>query len=364
MCIRDSAPTGLTTITTATPHKFSKGDKVRLQGLEFSCAGYGITFAISTFEYNNSTGITTITTPSPHGALPGEQIKLTGLGFTCPKVNVGTPIGFTYEPATGLSTVTFASNHGLTNGDKISIGASSIVFTCTLDGGATTHPYPRPTDFAYNKYLPISGVTTNSFQVNVGTGGTGTFPHTFVSATTNAIKTLNYLGVTTSTFPDGTQGNQFRVTKVLSPTKILTNVGITSIPHVYTEGGEVQVGVTSHIYPTGKYGFEFIVSSTPTRNKFRVNVGPSTIAHTYVSGGTALLGLSTTIYPSSQSGIGHSITDFIYDNTTGLSTITVARNSIPFALGDRVNFAGLGFTCPSGFAGLTSTIFPLSLIHI
>ena len=355
------APTGLTTITTATPHKFSKGDKVRLQGLEFSCAGYGITFAISAFEYNNSTGITTITTPSPHGVLPGEQIKLTGLGFTCPKVNVGTPIGFTYEPSTGLSTVTFASNHGLTNGDKISIGASSIVFTCTLDGGATTHPYPRPTDFAYNKYLPISGVTTNSFQVNVGTGGTGTFPHTFVSATTNAIKTLNYLGVTTSTFPDGTQGNQFRVTKVLSPTKILTNVGITSIPHVYTEGGEIQVGVTSHIYPTGKYGFEFIVSSTPTRNKFRVNVGPSTIAHTYVSGGTALLGLSTTIYPSSQSGIGHSITDFIYDNTTGLSTITVARNAMPFALGDRVNFAGLGFTCPSGFAGLTSTIFPQSL---
>ena len=87
---------------------------------------YGITFAISTFEYNNATGITTITTPSPHGALPGRTDKINCLGFTCPKVNVGTPIGFTYEPATGLSTVTFASNHGLTNGDKISIGARKL----------------------------------------------------------------------------------------------------------------------------------------------------------------------------------------------------------------------------------------------
>ena len=48
-----------------------------------------------------------------------------------------------------------------------------------------------------------------------------------------------------------------------------------------------HAGVTTTIFPDGTNGYTFEVSSVNSSNEFTVNVGPSTIGHTYSSGGTA-----------------------------------------------------------------------------
>lgn len=62
------------------------------------------------------------------------------------------------------------------------------------------------------------------------------------------------------------------------------------------------------------------------------------------------------VIEGTQSGIV-SVTDCLYDNTTGVTTVTTisAHN---FNVGDEVTMSGLAFTCASGNYGITTTIFP------
>ena len=72
-----------------------------------------------------------------------------------------------YEASTGIMTVTVA-NHGFSIGDYIKFAENSITFTCTMNGNATNKQYPRSTDPSFNKWLAVVGITTDTFQVNVG----------------------------------------------------------------------------------------------------------------------------------------------------------------------------------------------------
>lgn len=56
-----------------------------------------------------------------------------------------------------------------------------------------------------------------------------------------------------------------------------------------------------------------------------------------------------------QSGIVD-ITNVVYDNNTGLTTITAPNHS--FSVGDEITMSGIAFTCSSGNYGLTTTIYP------
>jgi hypothetical protein len=62
------------------------------------------------------------------------------------------------------------------------------------------------------------------------------------------------------------------------------------------------------------------------------------------------------IIEGTQTGIV-SVTNCLYDNTTGVTTVTTisAHN---FNVGDEVTMSGLAFTCSSGAYGITTTIFP------
>ena len=86
-------------------------------------------------------------------------------------------------------TITIAG-HGFVNGEHIKITDNSLTFTCAKDVNATQHTYPRVTDPVSNKWLVISGVTTDTFNVQVldSVPSTNVSTHAFVSATTNAIK--------------------------------------------------------------------------------------------------------------------------------------------------------------------------------
>ena len=142
---------------------------------------------IETAHYDAVTGIITVTTNKVHGfALESpETVKLEGLHFTCPTYAIGTPTtGTTYNPSTGDMVITIA-NHGLNNGDAIKLEEESITFSCGFGGAtgaAAEKAYPRKTDPAYDRYMYVSDVTTNTFKVNVlfGVTPTNTDAHTFV----------------------------------------------------------------------------------------------------------------------------------------------------------------------------------------
>ena len=62
------------------------------------------------------------------------------------------------------------------------------------------------------------------------------------------------------------------------------------------------------------------------------------------------------VIEGTQSGIV-SVTNCLYDNTTGVTTVTTfsAHN---FNIGDEVTMSGVAFTCAPGNYGITTTIYP------
>jgi hypothetical protein len=182
---------------------------------------------ITNVVYDKSTGITTITTNVGHGLTTGNPVKLAGIAMTCPGYDyTGIGItGFQYNKTTGLSTVFLASNHFVSEDDLIYL--ENIEFSCP--GGS---------------------------------------------------------GITTTIFPDGTQGYFFKVESTPSSSSVIVNVGISTINHTYVSGGTMRVGFTTTIFPDGTLGPLFPVKNYINSTQFTVVTGISTINHTYVGGGT------------------------------------------------------------------------------
>ena len=87
-----------------------------------------------------------------------------------------------YNSTTGIMEITIA-NHDFANGDSIQIPDGTITFSCNYGGGVSSQSYPRSKDPNSGKWLVISNVTTNTFQVDVGDGGLAAgITHNFVSA--------------------------------------------------------------------------------------------------------------------------------------------------------------------------------------
>ena len=107
-----------------------------------------------------------------------------------------TPSDATYDPATGVFTATIAS-HSFNVGDKVWFKPNGITFSCDmgLGGGVANHTSPQSHHPYYNRGCPITAVNGNIITMNVGTGGTGQVPHTFVSADADSIATGPYQDV-------------------------------------------------------------------------------------------------------------------------------------------------------------------------
>jgi len=119
-------------------------------------------------DYNPATGWMQVTSAS-HGFVGCSTI---------------TPTNANYAKTTGILTLT-KNGHGFNVGDYILIEDNSLTFTCTKDGGATEHSYPRPTDYASGKWLQITNKTVNTFKVNVNPNPSSEqYDHTFVPART------------------------------------------------------------------------------------------------------------------------------------------------------------------------------------
>ena len=320
------------------------------------------TLGIQTAAYDNTTGIITVTTEKVHGFGLGSPntVKLKGLEFKCPTYTVGQPVtGTTYDPATGDMVIKIVG-HGLSNGDAIKLKEESITFSCTYGGGGN-RAYPRSTDPAFDKYMTISNVTADTFKVNVlfGISPTNTDPHTFVSATSDSVQSLNYVGVTTSLFQDERpyakdKEKALQLVGIVSERSFEVKVGMSTIPHVYHGGGwayefwndltpgsgyrePVAVGVTDTLYQ-----HKFVSSAD---NSVTANTGaqftPSTADYISETGELVL----TVGNHNLQAATEHTADSAVYTPNTGNLKITMAGH--PFVIGDliKIKDRSIGFRC-------------------
>jgi hypothetical protein len=176
-------------------------------------------FTPTTASYNALTGDMVVTV-GQHGLGVGRSVVLenNSIAFTCDQDGnttthsyprsgsdpyaeqsiVITSVGATqhtvtnapYNAETGDVTLTIAS-HSFSNGDYVKIADNSLTYTCILDGNLVSKSYPRVGyDYPSGRWLAISNVTTNTFDINIG-ASSYTSAHTFVSATANGVERQN-----------------------------------------------------------------------------------------------------------------------------------------------------------------------------
>lgn len=379
-----SSVTGITTVTTLTRHHLQLGNEVQVVGAAFTCDYYppvdvtnalydnttGImtvstgtsTFTVSDFTYDNITGLATITTLEPMKIVPmtaiGRSFSLAGLGLSC--VGYGQTFGvydFVYDNTTGLATVFTTTDHGLSASDDFKM--RELIFSCNV-GGATGYGQTfTVTQFKYDNATGLSTVTTS--QPITGIIGIGSD----IRLDNLQFSCPGGSGVTTSIFPDGTQGYTYTVTNVIASDKFELNVGISTIQHSYVENdaGQVTAGLTTTKFPDGSQGYFFNVNSVGTTTSFTVSVGISSISHAYVSGGIVQTGITTNIFPgnaqNSPTGDTFSISSspnwYTLTFDAGISTIPhsyVSGGTLTFGhklkIGTDTALTGLGFTCDLG----------------
>ena len=217
--------TGIVTVTTSTPHNFEVGMGVTFEGLGYTClyGNYAHNFVsaatsavniigggrlgVSTATYNPLTGDLALTLGSGHGLTAATShtistatyapttgilsLTLNSHGFTGSS-NHQAISGTSYNQSTGVLTIQ-VNSHGFSVGEKVKLDDNSLTFTCAKDVHATNHTYPRSTDPASDKWLTIRSVTTNTFDLDVGTSSAtaNSGIHTFVSGTAGGIKKAN-----------------------------------------------------------------------------------------------------------------------------------------------------------------------------
>ena len=258
----------------------------------------------STASYTPSTGVLELTV--------GEHT------LTAPTTTTVTDAD--YNPTTGIMTVTVVA-HGLKAGDQVKFADGSLKLSCAFGGASGTaaqKDYPRNTDYASDRWLEVSNITTNTFDVTVldTIPSTNTDAHSFVSAVASG------LSIATSTV------------------KFSNN----SLNFTCTQGGGVHSYPRSSDPISGKnVPVDAISSTTFTVNALNGTAATNTTTHTFDS-------LATYQYQPSYCD---------YDATTGIMEVWATAHGL--SNGDFVQFAadGLTFKCSrDGYA--TNHTYPRS----
>ena len=296
--------TGITTIT-ATNHGLSKDDAVKIQGLEFTCPG--------------GSGITT--TIFPNGKF----------GYVFPVKTVLD--ANTFEFVGGISTIT----HNYASGGTIQKYTNfQNNFTQVKDLGMQTDIETGFNDSINSCQNVISalkscvGVVTTIVKNGFNSGITTNYPgNAGIGFTTVA-------GITSAVYDE--KSGRTSITAPTLSVKVGDIVEVRNLAFSCTSGG----APSTQIFPSGKNGYEFYVDKVYQNGSFNINVGVSTLVHTYQSGGFVV-------------NRSVDVADAIYDNVTGITTITAPGSYI--RTGDLVELRNLTFSCSSGGAPSTQ-IFP------
>ena len=347
-------------------HNISQGNTLQLEkdALVFTCTqdnnqtehSYPRT---SDPVYNNKVEVTAVEetdhtpTDAAYNPVNGELV-LTVAGHPFKARSTHTPTDAAFNPATGILTLTVA-NHQFAAGTSVILANNSITFTCAKDSHATNHSYPRATDPAAGKRLPIQNITGNTFDVQIGISS-DVSEHRFVSAGNNS------------------------VTRVGSMVKLVND----SLTFTCAKDNNAS----NHTYPraTDEASTEWLEITTATTDTFLINVSPSpdTSIHNFVSATagavkrqtgkiTVAVGvtpevtftptaatyepttgeMTLTIGSHTLSGPStHTATDASYNPVTGILTTTVANHG--FSLGDRVRIADDSLVMTCGMDGDTA----------
>jgi len=277
---------------------------------------------------NDILGISPIGKPLTNSYVPSAAaytpstgvLELTVGAHTLTAPTTATVTDADYNPTTGVMKVTVVA-HGLKAGDQVKFADGSLKLSCAFggaSGSAAQKDYPRSTDYASDRWLEVSNITTNTFDVTVldTIPSTNTDAHSFVSAVASG------LSIATSTV------------------KFSNN----SLNFTCTHGGGV------HSYPrstdpiAGKdVPVDAISSTTFTVNALNGTAATNTTTHTFDS-------LATYQYQPSYCD---------YDATTGVMEVWATAHGL--SNGDFVQFAtdGLTFKCSrDGYA--TNHTYPRS----
>tara|TARA_R100001443_G_scaffold72969_1_gene80965 strand:+ start:10 stop:2526 length:2517 start_codon:yes stop_codon:yes gene_type:complete len=158
-------------------------------------------------------------------------------------INVGTSTevkynvsAASYNASTGQLDLTIGS-HNLTSGTSIKIAKESLVFTCSKDGNATEHKYPRGGDPGYNGLEVIGVSSPTKFDVNVGVSTVPTFYKSGgkVQGVIIAPRDNNNSASGTDPAAGGTN-----VLGIIDNHTFTINSGISTTPHFYARGGTVE----------------------------------------------------------------------------------------------------------------------------
>jgi len=253
--------------------------------------------------YTSSTG-QLVVTMTGHGLTPADSFTVSSAS---------------YIPSTGVITVTIA-NHGFANGEKIKFEDNSLTFTCSMDSGATNHTYPRASDPVSKKWLEISNVTTNTFDVNVGKS-----PVVSYSPTASTYDPATGLMTLTVGNHGLSAGTNVRITPESLAFTCVEDSNATTKYYPRT---------TDPFYNKG-FAVESVTADTITVQVLSTIPSTNTTAHTFV-------GVSDKL----------TATNAAYTASTGALVITSAAHGL--SNGDRVKIANSSITMTCALDGNTS----------
>jgi len=211
-------------------------------------------------------------------------------GVDASGVGTMTPTDASYDPTTGDLVLTIA-NHGLNTGNTVSIATSAITFTCSMDQHNTDHAYPRATDPVAGIQTAVTGFTTSTFTINVGTSPIVTHN------VTNAVYTPT-TGALVLTLDD-THG-------------LLTGKSVRIVDESLFFTCDMDGNSSYHPYPrsTDPVSYNAVSIASTTTTTITLNVGVTTTVYYNVAVGS---GSSATSYNASTGdlvlnvGMGHSL---------------------------------------------------------
>ena len=143
--------------------------------------------------------------------------------------------GATYDAASGIMVLTIGA-HTLKTGTSIKIDPESLSFTCSKDGNASTHKYPRKPDpyYAGTKVTQVNSAT--EFVVNVGVATVPTFYKN--GGTVQGV--IVAPRPTDQAVSNGTDTGRATVLSIIDNNTFSVNTGVSTRTHFYARSGKVQ----------------------------------------------------------------------------------------------------------------------------
>ena len=270
-------------------------------------------------NYDRSSGITSIRA-TKHGYKAKDIVELGDIEFDCPVFKPQYDIeNFVYDNTTGLSTVTTTVDNTIKVGDNVKL--ADIKLECPPYGNQRVID-----NFVYDNKSGLSTISlTQAHGLNLR-------PRPSVSISTALYD--NQTGILTVTtnadinFTDRSgQGVQL--------SGLRFSCDSAGFPGTLT-------------YPEENLVYDILEIQSPS--KFKINVGLSTIAHEYVNGGAATkvdrfdVKLQGIKFDCPAYGNTIDVTNFLYDNRSGNSLVTVDR-AHKLSVGDDIKLADLKFQC-------------------